>query len=69
MESYENIKNSFKNNLIQKTQDYLYTEIDKFNIESSELITNKYLEEIKNLFNGETISKSLGFQIIENSQE
>ena len=66
LESYENIKNSFTNNLIQKTQDYLYTEIDKFNIESSELITNKYLEEIKNLFNGETISKSLGSQIIEN---
>ena len=63
---YEDIKIGYTNNLIQKTKDLLYTEIDKFNTESSELITKVFLDEIIKFINSETISINLGQQIIEN---
>ena len=63
---YEDIKMGYTNNLIQKTKDLLYSEIDKFNKESSELITKVFLDEIIKFINSETISINLGKQIIEN---
>lgn len=64
--SYEDIKEGYTKKIIQKTKNILYSKIDKFNKESSELITKVFLDEIIKFINSDTISLHLGKEIIEN---
>ena len=63
--SYDEINKDFSNNLIINLNNLFYTEIDKFNIESSEAITKSFLEETAKIFNSDIITKIFDNNIIE----
>ena len=63
--SYEDIKKDFTNNLITNLKNIFYTEIDRFNIESSENISNFFLEETTKILNSDIIKNTFNPNIIE----
>ena len=62
--SYEDIKNNFSNNLINNLKNIFYSQIDEFNLDSSESFTNFFLEETIKMFNSDIIKKTFNNSII-----